>query len=260
VTFIHEFQHMISYNQHQLIRGGAAETLWMNEGLSHYAEELGGRVFLQAGDSTRYCLHVRGDLYNYGEYLANPGAVGLVSESGIGALAERGADWAFIRYLVDQYAADTSLAAAGAFTRQLVQTTATGTSNVSQRAGAPFATVARRWVLANWVSDLPGYTAPARMRYKTWAFRSDYPALYASASCLVNGAPPSFPATFPLTATAGPGGMISVTGAIYAGSAGPYQRALQGPNGGQFALLFSTGTGGLLDPVVVPRLNVLRIR
>src|SRR4051812_8553915 len=31
VTFIHEFQHMISFNQHVLVRGGAGEVLWLNE-------------------------------------------------------------------------------------------------------------------------------------------------------------------------------------------------------------------------------------
>ena len=35
---------MISFNQHVLVRDGDAEDTWLNEGLSHYAEELGGRV------------------------------------------------------------------------------------------------------------------------------------------------------------------------------------------------------------------------
>ena len=42
-TFIHEFQHMISFNQHVLVRSGTSEDTWLNEGLSHFAEELGGR-------------------------------------------------------------------------------------------------------------------------------------------------------------------------------------------------------------------------
>src|SRR2546429_9346223 len=56
VTFVHEFQHMISYNQHVLVRRGQAEILWLNEGLSHYAEERGGRSFLPlpARDSTLF--------------------------------------------------------------------------------------------------------------------------------------------------------------------------------------------------------------
>ena len=43
-VFIHEFQHMISFNQHVLVRGGDAEDTWLNEGLSHFAEELGARA------------------------------------------------------------------------------------------------------------------------------------------------------------------------------------------------------------------------
>src|SRR2546425_6617258 len=31
VTFIHEFQHMISFNQHVPVRGGTGEVLWLNE-------------------------------------------------------------------------------------------------------------------------------------------------------------------------------------------------------------------------------------
>jgi hypothetical protein len=257
VTFIHEFQHMISFNQHVLVRGGAAEVLWLNEGMSHYAEEMGGRVFLQAGDSTRFCEHVRGDLFNFGLFLTKPGASTLVGESGIGGLADRGAYWAFVRYLVDQFAADTSLAAANAFTRQIDQTSLTGTDNVGARTGQPFATLARRWVLANWVSDLPdslpGYTAPATLRYKHWAFRSAYPRMHARCTA-------ALPDSFPLTAPGSPGAAINVVGTIYAGSAGTYQRALQGPSGAQFTLLFSDGTGALLQASVLPRLNVLRIR
>ena len=44
-TFVHEFQHMISFGQHVLARGGASESLWLNEGLSHIAEELAGKYF-----------------------------------------------------------------------------------------------------------------------------------------------------------------------------------------------------------------------
>ena len=44
-TFVHEFQHMISFGQHVLARGGASEALWLNEGLSHIAEELAGKTF-----------------------------------------------------------------------------------------------------------------------------------------------------------------------------------------------------------------------
>src|SRR5262249_18214392 len=44
-TFIHEFQHMISWNQHVIVRGGNNEDTWLNEGLSHIAEEMGSRYY-----------------------------------------------------------------------------------------------------------------------------------------------------------------------------------------------------------------------
>src|SRR6185436_20309315 len=96
--------------------------IWLNEGLSHYAEERGGRAYLTQGDSTGFCNHVTGDMYNLALYFAEPGTSPLVGTSGVGTLAERGADWSFVRYLVDRYASDTTLAAADAFTRALVMT------------------------------------------------------------------------------------------------------------------------------------------
>ena len=44
-TFIHELQHMVSFGEHAIERNGAAEEVWLNEGLSHMAEELGSLVF-----------------------------------------------------------------------------------------------------------------------------------------------------------------------------------------------------------------------
>ena len=44
-TFPHELQHLISFNQHVLVRGGAPEATWLNEGLSHAAEELVARMY-----------------------------------------------------------------------------------------------------------------------------------------------------------------------------------------------------------------------
>src|SRR3989454_7549090 len=109
VTFIHEFQHMISYNHHVLQGGKEAEILWLNEALSHYAEELGGRSFLP-GDTATYCTFVFGDVYNSAQYFQAPQTHFLVDTSGIGALANRGAYWLFLRYLIDQYSTDTSFA------------------------------------------------------------------------------------------------------------------------------------------------------
>ncbi len=261
VTFIHEFQHMISYNQHVLVRSAPAEVLWLNEGMSHYAEELGGRAFLAGTggtDSLHFCHHVRGDLNNLAMDWVNPGPYALIDTSGIGGLPERGAFWLFVRYLVDRFATDTTIPASAAFTRQLVQTSATGTQNVTQVTGQPYAKSVEEWALANWVSDLPGFTPPAALTYKHWAFRSDYPALYAKCASLL--IPTSFPNAFPLVAVSSAGRSVSLTGTMWSGSGAAYQRALQGPSEAGYTLLFSDRTGAQLLPILAPRLNVLRIR
>ncbi len=71
---------------------------------------------------------------------------------------------------------------------------------------------------------------------------------------------PNLPASFPLTAVASGGPSVNLSGAMWAGSGAGYQRALQGPSEAGFRLLFSDSRGLQLDPTVVPRLNVLRIR
>jgi len=257
VTFAHEFQHMISYNQHILVKGATApEELWLGEAMSHYAEERVGRAFLAVGDTVHYCAHVRGVLYDFGRYVANPGNTGLVTLTGLGTLDERGAWWSFVRFLVDQYAADTSNAAADAFTRNLVGTNLRGVANVTAVTAQPFETLSRRWVLANYVSDLPGFTAPANMKYKHWSFRAAFPLVHDACSSL----PADFPSTYPLEPSPTAGSATNAVGTMYAGSAGTYQLLVQAPSGPPFTLLFSDASGAVLQSSMVPRLQIMRIR
>ena len=109
VTFIHEFQHMISFNQHVLVRGAqTGEVLWLNEALSHFAEELGGRSY-EAAPTAKIvdcqvepspsipCIFYVGDLQNAYSYLDSTSRHALEPTSGLGSLAERGAQWLFVR-------------------------------------------------------------------------------------------------------------------------------------------------------------------
>jgi hypothetical protein len=69
-TFIHEFQHMISFNQHVLVRRGPVEALWLNEAMSHLAEELGGRHYDSLpADTATAAPFLSGDLRNAYVYL-----------------------------------------------------------------------------------------------------------------------------------------------------------------------------------------------
>jgi len=260
VTFIHEFQHMISYNHHVLKGGGNGEVLWLNESLSHYAEELGGRSFLPA-DTATFCTFVAGDLYNSGNYLQSPQSHVLVDTLGIGDLASRGAYWLFLRYLIDQYSADTSFAQRSVFTRKLDITSLTGPENVATQTGQSFQLLLERWALANWVSDLPGFTAPFELQYKMWRFRTDYPLLRNRCPDPRTGSPPNtgIPAALTLAPGVGAGSAVDLSDMLRAGS-GLYFRAQQPAGAARFGLLFSDAAGRALRGSLVPRLNVIRIQ
>jgi hypothetical protein len=175
-TFIHEFQHMISFNQHVLLRGGTTEDTWLNEGLSHFAEELGGRQVPDAEcPNSNSCAEEflgQGDLFNALAYLASPEDFFLIEPgSSNGRLEERGANWLFVRWLVDHFAVDSVFGAD--FTTRLVATNLVGAANVEMQTGVTFSTLVPEWQLSNYLDDLPGFDQPAaRLRYKSWNFRA----------------------------------------------------------------------------------------
>jgi len=264
VTFIHEFQHMISFNQHVLVGGSVnGEVLWLNEGLSHYAEELGGRSYevtptARISDCTIGTITCRfyggnaGNLQNAYTYLDSTSKHFLEPTSGLGTLAERGAAWLFVRYVVDRYSAGNTMADWNALTRAMVSTTNTGAANIAAATGDPFTTVVSRWALANWVSDLPAFVAPAELQYDSWSFRSTYASLNAQR-------PGTFPNPYPLVPTVSAGRDVSRNGTLLAGS-GIYHRATQSPGDPGFTLSFTAPSGAVIDAAKVPRLNVIRIQ
>ncbi len=251
VTFVHEFQHMISYNQHVLLRSGDPQATWLDEGLSHFAEELGGRSYLP-GDPATFSDYVIGDLLNAYGYLDSSGTHFLAFDAGIGSLSERGAAWLFVRYLVDQFASDTSFSAIATFMRSLEQTNLVGGATVTAATGQPFATVVSRWALANYVSDLPGFNAPPELQYVSWRFRTIYASLHAQR-------PDRFGKPFPLTTPSMLATAVSLVGTLRAGS-GWYALATQAPSAPGFRLLFSGPGGAALPAALIPRLNVIRIQ
>jgi hypothetical protein len=232
-----------------LVRGSLPEDLWLNEALSHYAEENGGRTYLP--DSTTFCTYAFGDVYNAGQYFTAPQNYFLVDTVGIGGLANRGAYWLFVRYLVDQVAA--TLGSTDSVTRRLDITNLTGAANVSHAAGGTsFATIVERWALANYVSDLPGFSAPPELQYLTWRFRTAFPTLNNRCSSKI---PAQFPLAPPvLNATA-----THVSGVLRAGS-GSYYRLQHAAGAPQFTLLFSNSAGAALRTTLVPILNVIRVQ
>ncbi len=256
-TFIHEFQHMISFNQHVLLRGGLSEDTWLNEGLSHFAEELGGRLIPNAlctdSNGAHDCLSqfAKGDIQNGYRYLRDVEATALVETSqSTGTLAERGANWLFVRWLTDQFGSD-SLGAA--FTRSLVATNALGSANVAAVTGDAFGNLVTEWQLANYLDDLPGFTpASGRLTYRNWNFRATYAALNQQQ-------PSNFPRPYPLVPDSTSTGSYSRTGTLRDGS-GRHLRVIQAGSAPAVDLQLSDSTGGALATVAAPRIGIVRIR
>ena len=244
VTFIHEFQHMISYNQHVLLRGGGTEYTWLNEGLSHLAEELGGQYFLNLGDRTKFSQFVIGDLFDAYEYLTVPGENFLSYVNGQGTLAERGAAWLFMRWLTDQYGESLP--------RRLVETRLRGAENIESATGAPFDRLVAEWALANYVSDLPDFNTPVRVSFADWAFRTTYADLHEQNA-------ERFPEPFPLIPMAISGGAFNVTGTLRAGSGHYFLVSLESSQAG-FHVSLTEPDGSAFDAGVEPRLTVIRLR
>jgi hypothetical protein len=187
---------MISFFHHVLARGGEAEEHWLNEGLSHIAEELGSRVFEQRypaplGRSTTTQLFpdssngfIRPQMLNAYIYLANTPVHSVTTFNGTGSIEERGAAWLFLRWLGDQKGDDIF--------RRLEQTSLTGIANVEARTGEPFARLFADFSIALYTDSLPGYprnSVSPRYRFVTRNLRQ----IMAREATLTG-----FPSVFPL--------------------------------------------------------------
>ncbi len=245
VTFAHEFQHMISFNQHVLVRGGNVELLWLNEAMSHLGEELAAQRFRDLGDEDRFSQFVFANLSNAYRYLEAPGLFYTIPSMGTGSLEERGSAWLFLRWLVDQFGNELP--------RRLSETKRTGEANVAFATGEPMTRLLGQWFMANYVSDLPGFVAPQRLTYDAWALRTTYRELNSQR-------PQDFRRSFPLRPIVLSGGAFQPRlGTLFSGS-GDYFRVVQAPGQPGFTLRMTSGSGAPLTSVVVPRLNVIRVR
>lgn len=144
----HELQHAISYNQHVFVQGGASEENWLNEGLSHLAEDLLG---FGMENPSRYEM-----------YLASPSTYGIVT-SGSPNLMERGGEFLFLRFLYEQAANPA------AFLKGLYGSTRRGTENVEYSFSGPedfneFSELFARWAVALAMTDR-GISQDSRYNY-----------------------------------------------------------------------------------------------
>jgi hypothetical protein len=238
-TFVHEFQHMISFSQHVLARGGTAETLWLNEGLSHIAEELAGKTYEArfpppSGRTDPNQLfpdsaqgYLTPNMRNAQSFLQRPGSTSVVALTGSGTLAERGASWLFLRWLGDQKGESIY--------GRLVQTSRTGVANVEDKANETFASLFGDFTTAVYTDSLPGVaraSVPARLRLTSRNLRQIFKRF---ADIDQTGRTPAFPFT-PIGFAAGE----RVNGTVVQGSMAYFQLTTR-PNEPSVGLLFARG-------------------
>lgn len=138
----HEFQHMISYNEHTFVHGGAAELGWLNEGLSHLAED-----FYSIEYSSERTNDSSGVISSFG--LENPSRVATYLSSIADvcftcgtSLSQRGGSYLFVKYLYEQAELGNlpNVSDGMSFLHLLDRTTLRGTDNLVQAAIGPSAT------------------------------------------------------------------------------------------------------------------------
>ena len=182
-TTAHEFQHVINASRRLYVNTAATEfeVVWLNEGLSHVAEEL---LFYQQSasltprmdiDSTRFIGNQKNiDAYNFDQqsnfsrfrsYLLKPAINSPYAPND--SLATRGATWSFLRY-----AADHRGTSDGDTWRKLVNSTTSGIANLQNVFGSGLPAIFRDWAVANVADDVPGVVA--EWQHPSWNFRSVY--------------------------------------------------------------------------------------
>lgn len=250
----HEYQHLINASRRMYITNAPQvdEEVWLNEGLSHIAEELLfyrasgqpprqniGGAQLGNGSPTRavFDMYQRGNFGRYREYLRLPESTSPLARSD--NLATRGATWSFLRYLVDR-----ARVSDGDFWHRLVNSKRIGVPNLDDAlSGSGLTTLSglRAWAVSVLTDDLVNPDSATHQQL-SWNFLSALPAV---------GLGTPYPLVPRTLADAVP------TGGTLQGGASAYLRFAVPQN--QEALIQATGFGGGQIPGGI-RLTVVRIK
>jgi len=268
-TMVHEQQHLINAarrrNVLQLTGNSVNEETWLNEGLSHLAEELlFYRMSLREPEANLSLTQIQNtgrvgefnayqaaNFQRFREYLVNPSASAPYHSGD--ALATRGASWSFLRYVVDR-----QNAAHAHFLRGLVTSPSRGLTNLSQAIGGndTLSQWLVDWGVAVYADDR--VTAPAtsdRHRLRSWNFPSFVGAL-PSTSTLGADCIPVLQTGYPICTRSLPAGTSHNVSIVRGGSA--YFRF--GVDAGTIGRVKITPSGGGLAPPGTMVVTVLRTR
>ncbi|HEX2204512.1 MAG TPA: hypothetical protein VHG91_14470 [Longimicrobium sp.] len=186
-TVGHEYQHLINASRRLFVLDVRTddwnEVVWLNEGLSHIAEEL---LFYRAsGLSPRQNIGAddmssqrRVDAFNQyaldnflrlEEYLQHPDTTSPYETDD--DLAIRGSIWSFLRY-----AADRKGGSEPTLWNQLVNNDVSGFENLEERLGVDPVDWVHDWTVANYTDDAVSTTG-STYRHASWDYRSIFGAL-----------------------------------------------------------------------------------
>ena len=263
-TVSHEFQHMINAQT----GSGGAQSVWINEGLSHLAEEVVGHAvgnhqpgnnlsYADVAGTEAYTNYYRPNLGNLSIYLSAPADTGgLVlweDPTTENTFPMRGAAWSFLRYLLDRFRdAPTEWQA----TRSLLQF-ATACSSVDRQCqdsgardaiegtfGSSFPDLVAEWNAMLSVEDRSDLGGPLEARFEltSWRLRSFFSVYPLEAATTLQdlGVQGLVPAELFTTRTR----FVRLSGNAGSGVTG--LRLMEG------------GSGADLQPGVVPRLTIVR--
>ena len=234
----HEFQHLINGSRRFYINTAAQdfEEVWLNEGLSHIAEEL--LYYRESGFTPRQNLNdstiriLNRPLYGFWKsdaasnfsrllgYLRAPSANSPYANDD--ELATRGATWSFLRYAADRLGTTD-----GTIWQRFDNATTTGLATLQSVLGGDPVPYVRDWAVANYLDDF-GVNSDARFMHKSWDFRNIYTTTFLNIT------------TYPLRVTGLTEGVK--TDFVVRGGSAAYAR-LAVPPGKEGLLTFSSGGG-----------------
>jgi len=181
-TIAHEFQHLINTSRRLYVNNADStyETVWLDEGLAHVAEELNfytasglapqqnlGQSDILPNDTRRNAFN-EFELENFGrfdEYLKAPAPNSPYADDD--ELATRGATWAFLRYAADRRGGSQQ-----PFWFALVNSKINGLGNLQAVLGTDPMLWMRDWAVANYTDDAVP-VSPVFL-HPSWKFRDMY--------------------------------------------------------------------------------------
>jgi hypothetical protein len=185
----HEFQHLINASRRLYVTPNVQdfEVTWLNEGLSHIAEEL---LFLHEADlaprqnvdvtklrsngeiRSAFNADQSANVARYRTFLIAPSENSPFRDDD--SLETRGATWNLLRYLADRKAGGGTNDAPT--WQALVNTSRTGVANLSAVFGSDIGAKVRDWSVSNYTDDLVSGLS-SEFTQPSWNFHSIYPAL-----------------------------------------------------------------------------------